>query len=57
MTTLYSIDLCPSEIVLLRRALAGEAKFYQALMVKSKPQWEKDDCRKRMGRQNAGGIG
>lgn len=48
MTTVYSIDLRPVEIIMLRRALAGEAKFYQELMVKSKLQWEKDDCRKRM---------
>ncbi len=48
MTTTYSIDLRPSEITLLCRALAGDAKFYQELMVKSKPQWEKDDMRQRM---------
>mgnify|MGYP001558568224 CR=1 FL=1 len=48
MTSLYSIDLRPSEITLLRRALAGDAKFHQELMVNSKPQWEKEDMKKRM---------
>lgn len=45
MTTLYSIDLRPSEITLLRRALTIYGRFYQDLMVKSQPQWEKDELR------------
>lgn len=44
----YSITLRTSEIILLRRALAGDAKFHQALMVKSKPQWEKDEMKEKM---------
>jgi len=46
ITTIYSIDLRPSEITLLRRALAIYGRFYQDLMAKSEPQWEKDDLKK-----------
>lgn len=45
MTTLYRIDLRPSEITLLRRACAIYGRFYQDLIVKSEPQWEKDELR------------
>ena len=45
MTTLYRIELRPSEITLLRRALAIYGRFYQDLIVKSEPQWEKDELR------------
>ena len=48
MTILYRIELRPSEITLLRRALAIYDRFYQDLMVKSEPQWEKDDLKKRI---------
>lgn len=45
---LYRIELRPSEITLLRRALAHSARFYQDLLPKSTPQWEKDDLRQKI---------
>ncbi len=45
MSTSYSIDLRPSEITLLRRACAIYGRFYQDLIAKSTPQWEKDELK------------
>lgn len=47
--SLHRIELRPSEIILLRRALAIYAKTYQQLKVDSKPQWEKDDMERMIG--------
>lgn len=41
----YRIELSSPEIVLLRRALAIYARFYQDLRAKSARQWEKDELK------------
>ncbi len=51
--SLYSIDLRPSEITLIRRACNIYGRFYQDLIMKSEPQWEKDDLRKKIAAADA----
>jgi hypothetical protein len=47
--SLHRIELRPSEIILIRRALAVYARHQQDLITKSKPEWEKEELRKRIG--------
>lgn len=39
----YRIELRPGEITIIRQALAIYSQFYKDLIVKSEPQWEKDE--------------
>lgn len=45
----YRLELRAPEIIVLKRALAIYARFYLDLVVKSGPQWEKDDCKQKAG--------